>query len=61
MSSRARFRRDSVFRLTDLNKDEVVTNCDHLRKLRFSPALPLRLLGARRLMAAGVLKSELGP
>lgn len=35
-----RFPRDFMFQLSTEEKQEVVTNCDHLSKLRFSPALP---------------------
>jgi len=35
-----RFPQDFMFRLTDAEKREVVTNCDHLRSLKFSPKLP---------------------
>jgi len=36
----ARFPSDFVFQLSDEEKKEVVTNCDHLRNLRFSSSLP---------------------
>jgi len=35
-----RFPSDFAFQLTPLEKSEVVANCDHLARLRFSPALP---------------------
>jgi hypothetical protein len=35
-----RFPADFVFRLTSKEKMEVVTNCDHLARLKFSPVLP---------------------
>jgi len=35
-----RFPQDFVFQLTLPEKDEVVTNCDHLKRLKFSPAKP---------------------
>jgi len=35
-----RFPKDFIFRLTWQEKLEVVTNCDHLRNLKFSPAQP---------------------
>ena len=38
--NRGRFPSDFMFRLTKGEKEEVITNCDHLRKLRFSPSLP---------------------
>ncbi len=37
----ARFPRDFVFQLTAEEKAEVVANCDHLEKLKFSRVLPL--------------------
>jgi len=35
-----RFPNNFMFQLTELEKEEVVANCDHLRKLKFSTALP---------------------
>ena len=35
-----RFPTDFMFELTFKEKTEVVANCDHLRKLKFSPYLP---------------------
>jgi len=35
-----RFPPDFMFSLTPTEKTEVVTNCDHLSRLRFSPTLP---------------------
>ena len=35
-----RFPEDFMFQLTKGEKEEVVTNCDYLSKLRFSPVLP---------------------
>ena len=40
----ATFRSDFLFQLTADEKTEVVANCDHLQNLKFSKALPLRLL-----------------
>ena len=40
----ATFRSDFLFQLTADEKTEVVTNFDHLQNLKFSKALPLRLL-----------------
>ena len=36
----ARFPHDFMFQLSSAKKAEVVTNCDHLSKLKFSRALP---------------------
>ena len=35
-----RFPKDFMFKLTAEEKAEVVANCDHLAKLKFSPVLP---------------------
>ena len=35
-----RFPEDFMFRLTAIEKAEVVANCDHLAKLKYSPSLP---------------------
>ena len=35
-----RFPADFMFRLNEEEKNEVVTNCDHLVSLKFSPNLP---------------------
>ena len=41
--NRQKFPPDFMFHLTKNEKDEVVTNCDHLQRLRFSHSLPLAL------------------
>ena len=38
--NKERFPEDFMFQLTKREKAEVVTNCDHLRRLKFSPTLP---------------------
>jgi hypothetical protein len=55
--NRDRFPSDFMFRLTPEEKAEVVTNCDHLRKLKFSPVLPLAFTEHGAIMAATVLNS----
>ena len=52
-----RFPADFRFRLTAAERDEVVTNCDHLARLRFSPTLPWAFTEHGALMAASVLSS----
>jgi hypothetical protein len=52
-----RFPSDFMFRLTPEEKAEVVTNCDHLRKLKFSPVLPAAFTEHGGIMAATVLNS----
>lgn len=46
---------DFVFQLTDKEKADVVTNCDHLKKLRFSSTLPYAFTEHGAIMAASVL------
>lgn len=53
-----RFPEDFAFRLTEPEKVEVVTNCDHLAKLRFSPALPYAFTEQGVAMLSSVLHSE---
>ena len=53
-----RFPADFMFRLTEAAKTEVVTNCDHLARLKFSPHLPSAFTEHGALMLANVLNSE---
>jgi len=53
-----RFPEDFMFRLSAQEKEEVVTNCDHLRQLRFSPNRPLAFTEHGAIMAATVLNSK---
>jgi phage regulator Rha-like protein len=53
-----RFPPDFMFQLTEKEKTEVVTNCDHLAKLKFSPHLPYAFTEHGALMLANVLNSE---
>ncbi len=52
-----RFPNEFCFSLTRTERDEVITNCDHLESLRFSAALPLAFTEHRVIMAANVLNS----
>ena len=52
-----RFPEDFMFQLTAAEKAEVVTNCDHLAKLKFSPSLPYAFTEHGAIMAASVLNS----
>jgi len=54
----SRFPEDFLFSLTAKEKEEVVTNCDHLRKLKFSRTLPNAFTERGAIMAANVLNSE---
>ena len=53
-----RFPADFLFQLDQKEKEEVVTICDHLSSLRFSPYLPLAFTEHGAIMAASVLNSE---
>ncbi|MBN4051388.1 ORF6N domain-containing protein [bacterium AH-315-M05] len=52
-----RFPEDFMFRLTEKEKIEVVTICDHLQKLKFSPHLPYAFTEHGAVMLASVLNS----
>ena len=54
----ARFPADFMFQLTEVEKLEVVANCDHLARLKFSPHLPYAFTEHGALMLANVLNSE---
>lgn len=56
--NRQRFPTDFVFRLNRKEKDEVVANCDHLARLRFSKTLPYAFTEHGAIMAASVLNSR---
>jgi hypothetical protein len=53
-----RFPEDFRFQLTAAEREEVVTNCDHLRRLKFSPVLPWAFTEHGSMMAASVLNSQ---
>lgn len=53
-----RFPADFMFQLNKTEKLEVVTNCDHLAKLKFSPTMPYAFTEHGALMLGNVLKSE---
>ena len=52
-----RFPADFMFRLTPAEKQQVVTNCDHLTRLRYSPTLPAAFTEHGALMVASVLNT----
>lgn len=54
----SRFPQDFLFQLTAEEKAEVVANCDHLARLKFSSVLPYAFTEHGALMAANVLSSE---
>jgi hypothetical protein len=53
-----RFPDDFMFQLNAGEKAEVVANCDHLDKLKFSPSLPYAFTEHGALMLGNVLKSS---
>ena len=53
-----RFPDEFMFQLTQTEKDEVVTNCDHLAKLKFSKTLPYAFTEHGALMVATVLNTQ---
>jgi hypothetical protein len=53
-----RFPADFMFQLNKDEKLEVVTNCDHLARLKFSPTLPYAFTEHGALMLGNVLRSE---
>ena len=54
----ARFPADFMFQLTLQEKQEVVTNCDHLARLKFAKSLPFAFTEHGAIQAANVLNSE---
>ena len=52
-----RFPEDFMFRLSKQEKDEVITNCDNLGKLKFSPHLPYAFTEHGVAMLSSVLRS----
>ena len=54
----ARFPADFLFKLTQSEKQDVVTNCDHLARLKFSPTLPRAFTEHGAIMASMVLNSR---
>lgn len=52
-----RFPKAFMFRLTVGEKSEVITNCDHLRHLKFAKSLPFAFTEHGAIMAATVLNS----
>jgi hypothetical protein len=54
----ARFPADFMFQLDAAEKAEVVTNCDHLHKLKYSKALPFAFTEYGAVALANVLASS---
>jgi hypothetical protein len=56
--NKRRFPEDFMFQLTADEKSEVVVNCDHLAKLKYSKALPHAFTEHGAIMAASILNSN---
>ena len=56
--NRGRFSGDFMFRLTEQEKQEVVANCDHLSRLKYSKYLPHVFTEHGAIMAATVLNTS---
>lgn len=56
--NRARFPEDFAFKLSRLEKLEVITNCDHLEKLKYSRMIPTVFTEYGAIMVASVLNSQ---
>ena len=56
--NRNRFPKDFMFQLTAQEKAEVVANCDHLKKLKFSPVRPFVFTEHGAVMVASVLNAK---
>ena len=55
--NRERFPEDFMFQLTANERSEVVANCDHLSRLKFSSVLPYAFTEHGAIMAASVLNA----
>jgi len=55
--NRERFPKDFMFRLTRKEKGKVVTDCDHLARMKFSATLPHAFTEHGAIMLASVLNS----
>ena len=55
--NKARFPNDFIFQLSSEEKADVVANCDHLEKLKYSGSLPYVFTEHGTIMAASVLNS----
>ena len=56
--NRNRFPEDFMFQLSEDEKQQVVTDCDHLSRLKFSAVLPHAFTEHGAIMAANILNSE---
>jgi hypothetical protein len=54
-----RFPEDFIIQLSEEEKQEVITSCDHLRNLRFSKSYPYAFTEHGALMASNILSSKM--
>ena len=57
--NKERFPEDFMFKLNKAEKEELVANCDHLKKLRFSSVLPHAFTEYGAIMVANVINSSM--
>jgi len=57
--NKERFPADFMFQLTLKEKEEVIANCDHLTKLKYSPHLPFVFTEHGSVMLASVINSNI--
>ena len=55
--NRERFPIEFMFQLNEVEKKELVTNCDHFRRLKHSPSLPYAFTEHGAVMLASILNS----
>jgi hypothetical protein len=53
-----RFPEDFMFQLTEIEWKELVTNCDNLGSIKFSPATPFAFSEQGVAMLSGILRSK---
>ena len=56
--NRSRFPENFMFQLTSVEKEQLVANCDHLKKLKFSSTLPYAFTEHGTIMLANVINSD---
>ena len=54
----SRFPENFMFQLTSIEKEQLVANCDHLKKLKFSSTLPYVFTEHGTIMLANVINSD---
>ena len=54
----SRFPENFMFQLTSVEKEQLVANCDHLKKLKFSSTLPYAFTEHGTIMLANVINSD---